>query len=573
MTPAPAALRAPAVTAIALALALLLGPSSAWSDEIIVASGLGPAVSAYPRTAAGDASWSRLLAGPGTGLAAPVGIALDAAHDEIVVTNAASQTVTAYARGASGDAAPLRVLGGPGSGLLGPVSAAVDPFADELFVVNAFARSIAVYSRTATGGAAPVRTLAGSATGLAGPYGLALDLVHGEMVVTNITTHSVTVHARAAAGDTAPLRTLAGPATGLAGPRGVAVDPVHGEIIVANVAGPSITVYGRTAVGDVAPLRTLAGPSTGLLLPVAVTVDLIHDELIVVGGGSVWVFARTAAGDTPPLRTISGPSTALVAPTAVAVAGSAPLVAAVLPSSRSVQVGALASAFATIINAGPGPAAACGPAPVSSLPASFFFQTTEPAGNTPTGVPNTPANIPAGGSQSYVFALTPSAPFEPTDVQLGFACAGVQRAAIIPGLDTLLLVASDGPVADLVAQSATIGNTGILELTGPARAGAFAVATSNVGASATITVTADTGGTVLPVALTVCRTDPVIGNCLTDPAGSVVVDVPSGGTPTFGIFAQADAAIPFDPAGSRVFVRFTEGGVTRGATSVAIRTE
>ena len=563
--------RWPALAGAAVVALSLLG-SPARGNELIVASGMGPAVCTYAAPADGNVS-PRLLAGPSTALSAPVGVAFDGAHDEIVVANAASQTVTAYPRAAGGDAAPLRVLGGAGSGLVGPVSAAVDPFDDELVVVNGFGQSIATYARGANGGQPPRRLIAGASTDLAGPYGLALDLVHGEIVVSNITSRSVTVHARLADGAAPPLRAIAGASTGLAGPRGVAVDPVHDEIFVANVAGPSVTVYARTAQGDVAPLRRLEGPSTGLVLPVGIAVDVARDEIVVTGGGAVWAFARTAEGDTPPLRTITGSATALVAPTAVAVATSAPLVAAVLPSSRSVRTGQAATAFATIINAGTGPAAGCGLALVSPLDAGFFFQTTEPVGNTPIGAPNVPVNIPAGGSQSYVFAVTPRSAVAPTDVRIGFACAGTERAAVTPGLDTLLLVASDTPVPDVIAQSATVGNTGIVGLAGPARAGAFSVATSNVGAPGRITATADTGGIALPVDLFVCRTEPASGNCMGDPVASVSLDVPAGATPTFAVFAFERGPIPFDPATNRVFVRFTESGVTRGATSVAVRSE
>ena len=96
------------------------------------------------------------------------------------------------------------------------------------------------------------------------------------------------------------------------------------------------------------------------------------------------------------------------------------LVAAVLPSSRSVQVGTTATAFATIINTSSATATACGLALLTSLPATFSYQTTNPATNQVIGSPNTPVNIAAGAAQSYVFALTPSAPIAPTDVQLSF---------------------------------------------------------------------------------------------------------------------------------------------------------
>ena len=118
------------------------------------------------------------------------------------------------------------------------------------------------------------------------------------------------------------------------------------------------------------------------------------------------------------------------------------IVAAVLPSSRSVQVGTAATAFATIINASSVTAAACGISLLTSLPATFTYQTTDPATNQVIGTPNTPVNIAAGAAQSYVFALTPSAPVGPTDVQLSFDCTNSDPAPINTGLNTLLLSAS-----------------------------------------------------------------------------------------------------------------------------------
>ena len=63
------------------------------------------------------------------------------------------------------------------------------------------------------------------------------------------------------------------------------------------------------------------------------------------------------------------------------------VVAAVLPSSRSVQVGVAAAAFATVINAGQAMAADCSIAPLTSVPASFIYQTTDPATNQVIGFP------------------------------------------------------------------------------------------------------------------------------------------------------------------------------------------
>ena len=46
------------------------------------------------------------------------------------------------------------------------------------------------------------------------------------------------------------------------------------------------------------------------------------------------------------------------------------------------------------------------------------------------------------------------------------------------------------------------------------------------------------------------------------------------GSPTFAVFVQGHGVVPFDAANNRVFLRLKDAaGVTRGATSVAVRTE
>ena len=103
--------------------------------------------------------------------------------------------------------------------------------------------------------------------------------------------------------------------------------------------------------------------------------------------------------------------------------------------------------------------------------------------------------------------------------------------------------------------------------------GAFAVAIVNLGASGAITAAANTGTATLPVTITVCQTNPQSGQCLEPPAPNVTTTINSNATPTFGIFVTANAAVPFSPAGSRIFVTFTDGtDAIRGETSVAVET-
>ena len=190
------------------------------------------------------------------------------------------------------------------------------------------------------------------------------------------------------------------------------------------------------------------------------------------------------------------------------------LVGAVLPGSRSVQVGTPATAFVTIINAGSAPATGVGIALNTSIPASLTYQTTDPATNAVIGTANTPVDIPAGANQSFVIALTPHAPIAPTDVEFSFAGTTASAVAKLTGINTLLFSASATPVADIVALAATLSNDGMVNIPGTNRTGAFAVATVNVGASGSITASADTGTASLPVNISLCQTDPGTGQCI-----------------------------------------------------------
>jgi hypothetical protein len=259
-------------------------------------------------------------------------------------------------------------------------------------------------------------------------------------------------------------------------------------------------------------------------------------------------------------------------PRSIAAADS-PLAAAILPSSRSVETGVTATAFATMINAGTTAATGCGIALSTSLPAGFFYQTTNPATNGLTGSPNTPAAIPAGGSQTFVFGLTPFLAIAPIDAQFGFSCTGITPAAVLPGIDTLLFSASTTPVPDIVALVATSSGDGILDLPSATGASAFAVATLNLGASDTITATAIPSAS-LPIAMSICQTVPATGQCQGTAGPSVTTTIGTGATPTFGVFVSGTGTIPFEPGTNRIFVQFTgSDGNTNGLTSVAVQTE
>ncbi|MGH7392247.1 MAG: PQQ-dependent sugar dehydrogenase, partial [Candidatus Rokuibacteriota bacterium] len=168
-------------------------------------------------------------------------------------------------------------------------------------------------------------------------------------------------------------------------------------------------------------------------------------------------------------------------------------VGAVLPSSRSVMVDTPATAFATMINASNAGATGCRLTLATPLPATFGFQTTDPATNAPTGVANEPVDIAPQASQSFVFFITPTAPIPPTVVQIDFQCDG-GAAQVFPGVSTLEFSAALGPVPDLVALTAVLPQSGgVLDLDPVTGAGVFGVASINVGVRDLISVTPDTG--------------------------------------------------------------------------------
>jgi len=251
-----------------------------------------------------------------------------------------------------------------------------------------------------------------------------------------------------------------------------------------------------------------------------------------------------------------------------------PLVAALLPASRSATVGNPVTVFATIINAGSSTAPQCAITPAGGQLVSFLYQATNPTTNGLIGAANTPIDIPAGQAQSFVIAITPRAAFGPVQVPFSFACNNVVPAANVTGVNTLLLSASTTPVPDIVALAATASNDGILHITGTSGANAFALATVNLGAGGAITVSANTAGANLPLALTLCQTDPSSGQCISPTGGTVSTTIDANATPTFTVFGTASGAIAFDPANNRIFVQFTDNtNAVRGETSVAVETQ
>ena len=253
-------------------------------------------------------------------------------------------------------------------------------------------------------------------------------------------------------------------------------------------------------------------------------------------------------------------------------ATSSPLVAAVLPSSRSVQVGNPATVFATIINAGTTALSGCRISPVTTVNGRFSFQTTN-AANQLTGTVNTAATIAAGAAQNFLIAFTPTAAQASGDVRFVYVCAGVPSALPLTTVNTLRLSFDTNPVADMITIGVTPSNDGYARISGPTGAGLFVTSTVNIGAAATLMARVRLLDTATAMTATVCQTNPVNGQCLAPPAATVSATFANNVPTTWAAFLQATSDIPNDPARFRILFEYVDaGGVVRGSTSTAVTT-
>ncbi len=369
--------------------------------------------------------------------------------------------------------------------------------------------------------------------------------------------------------------TVASSITAVNGPIGVAFTPDGKTAFVANNAGNNVTVIDATSDTATNGINVGQGPfgvsftTDGKTAYVANKTDNTVSQIDVASlsvtgtinvGGAPGAFGSNFVGKPQPASV---------------------LLSALLPGGRSVEVGTVATVFATILNTSPNALANCKIVLPSSAPTgeTLTYQTTNSANNQPNSGSNPLVTIPGAtaagaGSQSFLLAFNgTSAALDPSQPLL-FVCDGTTYAPIFVGLNTIDLQFSGTPVPDVIAESATATNNGIVTVPlTKAEEGAFAVATTNVGVDSTITVTADTGNATLPLGTLICETVTGTGQCMAPPAPSVTLDFAANATPTFSIFIGASAPIPLLPATNRIYVRFEDGsGVSHGSTSVAVET-
>ncbi|PWU24545.1 MAG: hypothetical protein C5B48_05810 [Candidatus Rokuibacteriota bacterium] len=253
------------------------------------------------------------------------------------------------------------------------------------------------------------------------------------------------------------------------------------------------------------------------------------------------------------------------------------IVAAVAPTARTTTVNRQVTGFASIINGGPGTATACSISLPLGFPANFLYQTTNQA-NAPTGVQNAPANIPPGGSQTFVFAVTPTA-MPSTDIPMTFTCTNSNPAPTYFGVNTFLLSVTGAATPDMISIADTATHDGNIVFPPPGQGSAtqvMVVAAVNVGAAGTVTFTpTDTPfgqpPRGLPLTLSICQTD-ATGTCMGASGPSVTLPVAPNQMVTFTVSATRLAtSIPYVPSFNRVFLHATQAGTPVGQASAAVK--
>ena len=289
------------------------------SQRLFVTNNNNNSITIYAPGATGDATPTATITGSNTGLASPVGIALDGAGN-IYVANGNSNSITVYAAGANGNAAPIATITGGATGLALPFGIALDAVGN-IYVANCGGNlpPITVYPPGANGDATPIATIMGSNTGLQCPAGIAFDAA-GNIYVANNTGNpgTITVYVPGANGDATPTATIAGGNTGLLRPVGIVLDAVR-NIYVTNPGSNSITVYPPGANGNAAPAATIAGGNTGLAGANGIAFDAAGNIYVTnCNGNSITVYAPGANGNVAPIATITGGNTGLSCPAGIA---------------------------------------------------------------------------------------------------------------------------------------------------------------------------------------------------------------------------------------------------------------
>ncbi len=117
----------------------------------------------------------------------------------------------------------------------------------------------------------------------------------------------------------------------------------------------------------------------------------------------------------------------------------ATLISALVPKSKSAKVDVAVIAYVSVINTGTVKATGCSIKPITKVPATFTYQTTDPTTNFKTRKPNKPIDIAAGATQTFLVKFIPKKSFGPTEIKFNYRCKNKKSATSVSGTNTLVL--------------------------------------------------------------------------------------------------------------------------------------
>jgi hypothetical protein len=243
------------------------------------------------------------------------------------------------------------------------------------------------------------------------------------------------------------------------------------------------------------------------------------------------------------------------------------LVNSVLSTSRSVQVGTIATVFNTVLNGGSSTAFGVTLSMASPPAGAFAYQESSCSTNALTGGMNPSLDIPVGQARCYVLFFTPSGAFAATDVHIRAQGSNAVATSLLTGINTWTLRATYSASPDMIALTTTTD----LHQVSCSGTKPFAVAMANVGAATgQVTVTADTGTSSLPLSILIQETNPATGVVIGD---HILQNVGAGENRTVVVWVTFHGCVSFDPAAHRIFIRFKDAGNNLiGSTSTAVST-
>ena len=297
-----------------------IGPNFG-TGSIYITNSTQNAVSIYNPSPTTGATVVNQIGGSNTGLNGPQYDAFDSAKKLYVTNyNAGTQvgSLTVYASQATGNVLPFAQIAGVGSGIGYPRGVALDSTSN-IYVANvgagpSFVSSVLVFPAGSNGQVAPGAVLTGALTGLNFPTGIKVDS-KGLIYVANTGNGTITIYPAQSIGNAAPTTTIGGPntepPTGMQAPTGLALDSAL-NIYVADKATNQILVFATGATGNVAPIRIIGGSNTKLNNPRDVLVDATGNLYVTSsasgnGTGSILIFAPGANGNVAPTANVAAP--------------------------------------------------------------------------------------------------------------------------------------------------------------------------------------------------------------------------------------------------------------------------